>query len=106
MNVYTYLLLTCYNTAFIESKKPLTKFNNDSWWFFTAQDFKIIANYLDIEIIIDNFNKSIGVEPEIKPENKDIEKVEKVAQEVAEDVEKAEVKKDVKDIEEGVDESK
>ena len=104
--IYTYLLLTCYNTAFIESKKPLTKFNNDSWWFFTAQDFKIIANYLDIEIIIDNFNKSIGVEPEIKPENKDIEKVEKVAQEVAEDVEKAEVKKDVKDIEEGVDESK
>ena len=66
--IYTYLLLACYNTAFVESKKPLTKFNNDSWWFFTAGDFKIIANYLDIEIIIDNFNKLIGETPEITPE--------------------------------------
>lgn len=57
--IYTYLLLACYNTAFIESKKPLTKFNNDSWWFFTADDFKIIANYLDIEIIIEKFNTKI-----------------------------------------------
>ena len=65
--IYTYLLLACYNTAFIESKKPLTKFNNDSWWFFTAQDFKIIADYLDIEIIIDNFNKSIREEPGVSP---------------------------------------
>ena len=60
--------MACYNTAFVESKKPLTKFNNDSWWFFTAGDFKIIANYLDIEIIIDNFNKLIGETPEITPE--------------------------------------
>ena len=66
--IYTYLLLACYNTAFVESKKPLTKFNNDSWWFFTAGDFKIIANYLDIEIIINNFNKLIGETPEVTPE--------------------------------------
>ena len=39
--IYTYLLLACYNTAFVESKKPLTKFNNDSWWFFTADDFSV-----------------------------------------------------------------
>ena len=44
------------------------KFNNDSWWFFTAGDFKIIANYLDIEIIIDNFNKLIGEIPEVTTE--------------------------------------
>jgi len=61
--VYTYLLLGCYNTAFRESRVPLGKFNNDSWWFFTAGDFKIIANYLDIEIIIGNFNKLIDKEP-------------------------------------------
>ena len=66
--VYTYLLLGCYNTAFRESRVPLGKFNNDSWWFFTAGDFKIIANYLDIEIIIDNFNKLIGEIPEVTTE--------------------------------------
>ena len=66
--VYTYLLLGCYNTAFRESRAPLGKFNNDSWWFFTAGDFKIIANYLDIEIIIDNFNKLIGEIPEVTSE--------------------------------------
>ena len=49
-------------------KTPLTKFNNDSWWFFTAGDFKIIANYLDIEIIISDFNKLIGETPEVTPE--------------------------------------
>jgi hypothetical protein len=65
--IYTYLLLACYNTAFIESKKPLTKFNNDSWWFFTAGDFKIIADYLDIEIIIGNFNELIREEPGVTP---------------------------------------
>ena len=70
--VYTYLLLGCYNIAFRESRVPLGKFNNDSWWFFTAGDFKIIANYLDIEIIIGNFNnKLISKEPlksEVIPE--------------------------------------
>jgi hypothetical protein len=60
--VYTYLLLGCYNIAFRESRVPLGKFNNDSWWFFTAGDFKIIANYLNIEIIMDNFNKLISKE--------------------------------------------
>ena len=65
--IYTYLLLACYNTAFIESKKPLTKFNNDSWWFFTAGDFKIIADYLDIEMIIGNFNKLIREETGVTP---------------------------------------
>ena len=62
--IYTYLLLACYNTSFMESKKPLTKFNNDSWWFFTAGDFKQISDYLDIEKIIDNFNKNISVKQE------------------------------------------
>jgi hypothetical protein len=66
--INTYLLLACYNTALREANMPLTKFNNDSWWFFTAGDFKIIANYLDIEIIIDNFNKLIGETPEVTPE--------------------------------------
>ena len=71
--VYTYLLLGCYNTAFRESKVPLAKFNNDSWWFFTADDFKKISDYLNIEIIIDNFDKLIGEEPskpEVTPEVK------------------------------------
>jgi hypothetical protein len=68
--VYTYLLLGCYNTAFRESRVPLGKFNNDSWWFFTAGDFKIIADYLDIEIIMVNFNKLIGEIPEVTPEIK------------------------------------
>ena len=102
--VYTYLLLACYNTSFMESKKPLTKFNNDSWWFFTADDFKVISKNLDIEKIIDNFNKIIGVEPEITPENKDIKEIENVAQEVAEGVKQGEVETDVKVIEK--DESK
>ena len=65
--IYTYLLLACYNTAFIESKKPLTKFNNDSWWFFTADDFKIIANYLDIEVIIEKFNIMIEQPALVEP---------------------------------------
>jgi len=68
--INTYLLLACCNTALREANAPLTKFNNDSWWFFTAGDFKIIANYLDIEIIIDNFNKLIDEIPEITPEIK------------------------------------
>jgi ankyrin repeat protein len=72
--IYTYLLLACYNTAFKESRVPLAKFSNDSWWFFTADDFKIIANYLDIEIIISNFNKLIGVEAEVTPEVKTTDK--------------------------------
>jgi hypothetical protein len=66
--INTYLLLACCNTALREANMPLTKFNNDSWWFFTAGDFKIIANYLDIEIIISNFNKLIGETPEVTPE--------------------------------------
>jgi hypothetical protein len=67
--INTYLLLACYNTALIESKVPLAKFNNDSWWFFTAGDFKKIAKYLDIEIIIENFEKLIDERaPEITPE--------------------------------------
>jgi ankyrin repeat protein len=67
--INTYLLLACYNTALIESKVPLAKFNNDSWWFFTAGDFKKIAKYLDIEIIIENFEKLIDEHaPEITPE--------------------------------------
>ena len=99
--IYTYLLLACCNTAFAESKKPLTKFNNDSWWFFTADDFKVISKNLDIEKIIDNFNKIIDVEPEVTPENKDIKEIENVAQEVAEDVKQAEVETDAKVIEKG-----
>ena len=98
--IYTYLLLACYNTAFVESKKPLTKFNNDSWWFFTADDFKVISNYLDIETIINSFNRIIGVEPEVTPENKDIKEIENVAQDVAKGVTQAEVKTDIKNIEE------
>ena len=50
--IYTYLLLACYNTAIIESVKPLTKFSNDSWWFFSADDFNIIANYLNVTEIL------------------------------------------------------
>ena len=97
--IYTYLLLACCNTALAESKKPLAKFNNDSWWFFTADDFKVISKNLDIEKIIDKFNKIIGVEPEVTPENKDIKEIENVAQEVAEDVKQAEVETDAKVIE-------
>jgi len=98
--IYTYLLLACCNTALIESKKPLTKFNNESWWFFTADDFKVISKFLDIETIINSFNKIIGVEPEVTPENKDIKEIENVAQDVAQGVTQAEVKTDVKNIEE------
>ena len=97
--IYTYLLLACCNTALIESKKPLTKFNNESWWFFTADDFKVISKFLDIETIINSFNRIIGVEPEVTPENKDIKEIENVAQDVAQGVTQAEVKTDVKNIE-------
>ena len=98
--IYTYLLLACYNISFIESTKPLTKFNVDSWWFFTADDFNKISDYLDVEIIIDNFNKLIGVEPKDTQKNENIEKVEEIVQSVAQGVEKKEVDKIVENIEE------
>ena len=55
--IYTYLLLDCYATAFVQSKKPLGKFDVDSWWFFTADDFKTIATDLDFEKIIKRFDE-------------------------------------------------
>jgi hypothetical protein len=64
--IYTYLLLACYNTAIIESIKPLTKFNNDSWWFFSADDFKIIANYLNVKQILEKFDNLIQEAPPVE----------------------------------------
>ena len=95
----TYLLLACYIVALKEADKPLGKFDVDDWWFFTADDFKVISKFLDIETIINSFNRIIGVEPEVTPENKDIKEIENVAQDVAQGVTQAEVKTDVKNIE-------
>jgi hypothetical protein len=79
--IYTYLLLACYNTAIIESIKPLTKFNNDSWWFFSADDFKIIANYLNVKQILEKFDNLIQEAPPVERGEQVREEGEKVREE-------------------------
>ena len=65
--VYTYILLYCYKTAFIESQKTANIFSFDDWWFFSSNQFDNIKKELNFQIILNKFNELVNIEPSAFP---------------------------------------
>ena len=54
--VYLYLLLSAYETIYIESIKEVAEFNIKSWWFFTPDIFETMLDVMDVEEIMKKYN--------------------------------------------------
>jgi len=64
--VYLYLLLSAYETIYIESIKEVAEFNIKSWWFFTPDIFETMLDVMDVEEIMKKYNNLTSL-PVVEP---------------------------------------